>query len=264
MSAPNKVEKNFSKHAKNYSKSASFQQYAATKLMAQINVLTTHRDVQISILELGCGTGFITQALLKKFPNATIDCCDISSKMLDICEENCKQIPHNGTLTFHTMDINNELPKGKYDLICSSLSFQWIDELNQLIERLKQQLNPNGKLLFTTLLNQTFRPLQDAFLYFNTPYPGPKFLSEGELKKIIELNFNVSKIDIEHKEVTFETPLHFLKQIQSIGTTSGTEAVTTVSTLRPILKKLSHQYHGKTFSVSYHLALVTAQLEENK
>ena len=41
------------------------------------------------ILEVGCGTGILTEFLIKKYPNASFEITDISGSMLEECKKRC-------------------------------------------------------------------------------------------------------------------------------------------------------------------------------
>ena len=71
------------------------------------------------VLDLGCGTGNITEKVLKRFPDAKITCLDVSDKMIDIAKEKLSDYDNieyvNGDFTI--VDIID-----KYDAIISSLA----------------------------------------------------------------------------------------------------------------------------------------------
>lgn len=71
------------------------------------------------ILEVGCGTGILTQKLAHAFPDAKIHALDVSENMLHIARAK-KSLA--GTHFFRTLD---ELPRENYDLIVSNYSYHW-------------------------------------------------------------------------------------------------------------------------------------------
>lgn len=77
-----------------------------------------HKD-QISILDIGTGSGCIPISLAKKLPKATVTSIDISKKAIAVAKENV-QI-NNTNINFIEQDILNtkELPQ-QYDIIVSN------------------------------------------------------------------------------------------------------------------------------------------------
>ena len=47
---------------------------------------------RLKVIELGCGTGITTKALLQKFPDAEITGVDYAEEMLMLCEEKFPQV----------------------------------------------------------------------------------------------------------------------------------------------------------------------------
>ena len=86
-----KIANNFSKGVSNYLSYSQVQKQCAEKVL-KIAENHNYSLPKGSILEIGCGTGFVTQGLIKQFPNHFLDIIDISEKMLNYCANNL-QIP---------------------------------------------------------------------------------------------------------------------------------------------------------------------------
>lgn len=109
----------FSSAADTYDDSAGLQREVAERLAGRIAGLPL--PGQPRILEIGCGTGFLSRALCSLNPSALV-VTDISQAMLARCRETLGDIR---TARFLTMD--GEEPRAAagsgFDLICSSLTF---------------------------------------------------------------------------------------------------------------------------------------------
>ena len=77
------------------------------------------------ILDLGAGTGLLSQYLYEFFPKAKYTLVDISDKMLSIAKGRFHHLPN---FEYLFEDYSKELPKAKYDLIASGLSIHHLDE----------------------------------------------------------------------------------------------------------------------------------------
>ena len=104
------------------------------------------------ILEIGCGTGFLTRDIQARWPGAELVVTDLSPDML-------ARAATGGLVagTFLAMDGEAPIFEGEwFDLILSSLAFQWFDDLEGAIARLAGLLRPGGSLLFSTMGQGSF------------------------------------------------------------------------------------------------------------
>lgn len=137
---------------------------------------------QSNILDLGCGTGIISQLLSEQgYTNFTL--VDFSQGMLDTA----KSKPGLSKASFVQTDITKSLPEGNYDLVVSVMLFNTFDEktTENIITRLKYCLNDRS--LFASLedtskpiYNQTFDVIFDGMVEVAER---TKYLFVGRLKK---------------------------------------------------------------------------------
>jgi malonyl-CoA O-methyltransferase len=237
------IEKNFSKGAANYDKTATFQKFAADELAKKILSCVPELPPGSKILELGCGTGFLTRRLFAHFPETEITVTDISGQMLELCKTNTNGIKV-WKKHFEKCDLEKNLPAGNYDLIVSSLSFQWVLNLRRLAERMNILLRPGGAVFFSMLVEPTFGTLRKSFSDLNIPYPGPRFLTESDIEKtFMVFNDNIFGSDL-HREY-YPSTIAFLKHLNSIGSGNATGEILPVGTLRKVI-----DYHTRKNLVS--------------
>jgi malonyl-CoA O-methyltransferase len=74
------LQKRFSKSAETYDQYANVQKAMARRLMGQLDLQHWQGRGTVSILEVGCGTGYLTSLLCKKFPDADITAVEISHR----------------------------------------------------------------------------------------------------------------------------------------------------------------------------------------
>ena len=89
----NKMEKHFSQAASTYERFARIQKTMAENIIKEISF---DDKKPLSILEIGCGTGYLAKLLSKRFPESRITACDISNEMISVSKnkkiENAKYI----------------------------------------------------------------------------------------------------------------------------------------------------------------------------
>ena len=99
------------------------------------------------ILEIGCGTGFLSGGLRRRLPGAECLFTDLSPAMTRRCRGKI------GKSQGHFAVMDGELPAVApvFDLVASSFAFQWFLDLRAAIAGLAAGLRPGGRLVFATL-----------------------------------------------------------------------------------------------------------------
>ncbi len=110
------------------------------------------------VLEVGCGTGFLTGVALPRIDGADWLMTDIAPAML------ARGLAVNPSARGRVMDGEHpDLPgEAPFDLIVSSLAVQWFGDLEGGLRRLASWLAPGGRLLVTTLTEGTFAAWHEA------------------------------------------------------------------------------------------------------
>lgn len=84
--------KRFSDGAKAYHAQATVQQTIATAFAQWLEQQL--REPPKTMVEIGCGTGFLTKTLASNWPNATIHATDVSPGMLTVAETYLSELPN--------------------------------------------------------------------------------------------------------------------------------------------------------------------------
>lgn len=166
-----RITRAFAARASSYDSAADVQWLVASRLAERIEAAPLRPNSRI--LEIGCGTGFLSARLADAFPDGELVLTDIASSMLERCRIRLGDRPHYQVL-------DGERPhglEGRFDLITSNLAFQWFVDLQGGIERLGALLAPGGRMMFATLGRKTFDEWRQAHhalgLVCGSPeYPG--------------------------------------------------------------------------------------------
>lgn len=151
-----RIAKAFSSQAGAYDAAADVQWLVASRLADRIEQARVGRRPRI--LEVGCGTGFLSARLKEAFPEAELVLTDIAPSMLERCRARLGAGPRY-------LLLDGERPdgvEGRFDLIVSSLAFQWFVDLAGGLARLAALLAPGGRLMFATLGHKTFMEWREA------------------------------------------------------------------------------------------------------
>lgn len=159
--------KNFEKGAPHYHEEAAMQIHCAKQLAHYIG-LHRHRITTGPILEIGCGTGFVTAQLLQLFANRPLHITDISAGMVDFCRNKISR-PHS-QISFGILDGENPISSQKYALIASGMTFQWFKKMEQAVDKLLKFLKPKGFIFFSFLEAQSFPEWRRCTQELSLPY----------------------------------------------------------------------------------------------
>jgi malonyl-CoA O-methyltransferase len=146
------VARAFSQAAGGYDAAAAVQREVAARLAASI--LEGGLPAGPRVLEVGCGTGFLSRALLAAVPGGHWLLTDIAPTMLERCREALGDEPR---AVLRAMDGEHpDVAEGSFDAVVSSLTLQWFEDLGAGLGRLARCLVPGGRLFFATLGCGTF------------------------------------------------------------------------------------------------------------
>ncbi len=205
----------FSRSALRYHEYATLQRQIAARLADRF--LDTLQPV--SILELGCGTGFLTRKLSDRFPRATIDAIDLSPEMIRLARETLPALP----VRWQVADMNRWRGPGPYELVASSTALHWADSLGRLARRIGQQLVEGGQLVAAVMAAGTLAELHQLREEI-APGKGPvrPLPSEGQLRSALaESGLKICQWEPVDCRRTFPSSKILLRALQRSAFTGG-------------------------------------------
>jgi Trans-aconitate methyltransferase len=153
------VQENFGKYAVTYDQYAVIQKEMARELLEVIR--RTGRCFQ-NILEIGCGTGFLTELLAGEYPEAQITATDIAPEMVTVAKEKLAIFPNISYFTADGENLSKQeslRSSRQFDLIVSNAVFQWFTDYERTFAQFYSYLEHKGYLIFSTLGSGTFKEL---------------------------------------------------------------------------------------------------------
>ena len=155
MKTSQRVKLSFGRSAKDYAKHGALQKEVSQYLVRVF--LSPDVEAPARVLDVGCGTGFTSLEIKRRWPSASLAAIDIASPM-------AMQAKSAGIKNVAAADAAN-LPfkEASFDLVISSLAFQWITHDERLFPAIARQLAPGGLLYFSTLGPGTLSELQQAY-----------------------------------------------------------------------------------------------------
>lgn len=145
-----KIAAAFGAAAAGYDDHADVQRIAA-RTVADLASLHSLPDAP-QILEIGCGTGLLTREIGGRWPSAKLVATDLAADMV-------ARVADGAMIAGTFLPMDGEAPwfdGPHFDLILSSLAFQWFDDLPLAVARLHGLLRPGGSLIFSTMGERSF------------------------------------------------------------------------------------------------------------
>ncbi len=204
------VAQRFAKATQSYNQQAFVQKDICFALIGLMRQFLPDQQFH-RVLEIGCGSGNLTQLLLQKFQVNQLYLNDIYPEI----EQHF--IGQNG-IEFCIGDIEQiDLPQN-LDLICSSSALQWMVNFEQLIQKIVGALSEQAFFCFSTFGEQNLKEIKQL------TGQGLSYLSMDLIRDIlIRQGFEVLYISEEQKVLGFEQAKDILKHLKATGVTATSE-----------------------------------------
>ncbi len=160
------VRQHFSRHAVTYDAVTPVQNDMARQLLDVARV-RLNCDRVAEILELGCGTGYVTARLPALFPNAAVTAVDISATMVQQAQAQLGDAQQRVRFVVddaEKMAVGLSRTAPVYDVVISNATVQWFSNPIETLTAYRRCLRADGWLLISTFGPETFAELRDAFV----------------------------------------------------------------------------------------------------
>lgn len=199
------VEYRFKKSVESYDENAHAQKMIIQRLMVLLNAYSPLACGQI--LEAGCGTGLLTRQLKEKYTGCELFVNDLVDAMCSKTAGRCHLSPKHCIVG----DIEQVAIEGRFELIVSASTFQWLVHPAQTFTRLADHLYQGGQLVFSTFGKDNCKELR--ILTGN----GLVYYSIEEMKDLLSPCFEVIHAEENHYVLEFDNPLEVLRHIKKTG-----------------------------------------------
>jgi demethylmenaquinone methyltransferase/2-methoxy-6-polyprenyl-1,4-benzoquinol methylase len=118
------------------------------------------------MLDLACGTGFVTFNVAKRFENIDIDGFDISPDMIAVARERYEKGFKDRDFNFWVGDSEIPYAENKYDIVTTSFAFRNFANKNLAAENVFKALTPGGVFIIQDLTKPERQPLKGLYLFY--------------------------------------------------------------------------------------------------
>ncbi len=200
------IAQRFDQASATYEGAAELQWRAAQSLACK--VLETPWE-HPKVLEIGCGTGYLTQLLLPRIPGQWL-VTDIAPSMVQATRNRFSA----SAAQFRLLDGSNpDLPAQSVDLIVSNLAAQWFEDLRGALHHLACCLTPGGRLLLTLLGRESLSQWRAAVADTGHQAGTPTFPTAQSLAGMLPQ----SRVSAQCVTLSYHNARVYLNSLKAIG-----------------------------------------------
>lgn len=203
----------FERAAETYDTSAVLQKEIAKRLAERLDYI---KHTPKTVLDVGSGTGFVTQDLLKRYPKSSVIALDLAISMarkskqqggwfrkpLAVCAD-AEQLP---------------IKPDSIELLISSLMLQWSNDLKQTFTGFHSVLAPNGLLLFSSFGPETLHEMRESWAVVDNVPHTSNFLDMHDFgDALLQAGFINPVMDMEMITMTYANVRQLMRDIKQIG-----------------------------------------------
>ncbi|MDD3374472.1 MAG: methyltransferase domain-containing protein [Candidatus Omnitrophica bacterium] len=143
----------FSKASERYEESSDLQKRIGIDLLSRIPGKKTY----LSILDVGMGTGWLTERIGIKFPDARLFGVDLAPGMVLAAKDK------NIDVVLQADAQSLPFEDSSFDLVVSNCAYQWVNDLEKAFASSRRVLRQEGDFYFSCFGKQTLKELWASF-----------------------------------------------------------------------------------------------------
>ena len=242
-----KIRNTFNSASSNYNDNAFLQNEIANRLAEKLKVISIKPQ---TIIDLGSGTGFLSEKTAKIFPNSILVCVDFAQQSLLENSQNLKVCANAYKLPFASNSV---------DFIVSNLMMQWCPDLTTLFNECFRILKPQGLFLFTTFGPDTLKELKRSWSVVDSSAHVNNFIDMHDIgDQMLQSGFQSPIMEMEKLTLTYEKVVDLMQDLKAIGAqnvTNRSKALTGKTKFKKMIEMYeSYRSDGKlpaTYEVIY-------------
>jgi trans-aconitate 2-methyltransferase len=206
-----------------------------------------------TVLDAGCGSGRVTEMLMKRLPRGRVIAIDASPSMVSCARERL-----GPRVEVRVMDLLElELEEEPLDAILSTATFHWIADHERLFARLHAALRPSGRLVAQcggegnvrrTCLAAQDVGKQEPFAQYMQGWDGPWNFSSAELaqERLLVAGFREARCWLHNVTVQPPEPRAFMRTVNL-----GSHLLRLPEELRDPFVEAVHERVGEPYTLDY-------------
>ncbi len=235
-----RVRRAFDRAADSYDEAAVLQKEVCSRLLEKLDYIRLSPGL---ILDAGVGTGESIKPLMSRYKKARLIALDLSERMLD------KASAHRSLLRRPEpvcADLE-QLPfrDGCFDLVFSSLTLQWCNDLQATLQDLLRVLKPGGLLMFTTFGPDTLKELRACWRQIDTAAHVNEFADMHDIgDSLLQTGYADPVMEAEVITLNYRNLDRLMADLRAIGANVTAEGGRAGLTTPAVLSRLKQAYEA--------------------
>ena len=236
-----RVRRAFDRAADRYDQFAVLQNEVCNRLLEKLEIVKLSPQL---ILDAGTGTGTAIPDLFERYKKAQLVALDLSENMLNKAARHGRFLrsPHRVCADIEHLPFANNV----FDLVFSSLSMQWCNDLNAALLEAKRVLKPGGLFVFTTFGPDTLKELRHSWAKVDDEDHVNQFIDMHDIGDALLFDgFAEPVMEAEVLTVTYGTVDELMRDLKAIGanvTSQSKQAAQAGLTGKAILQTVRENY----------------------
>ncbi len=218
------VRRAFSRAAGQYDATAVMQREVCTRMLERLDYI---KKQPARVLDVGCGTGWGTRQLGRRYPDAHVVALDIAIGMLQAARGTSswwRKLFAGNAPRYLCGDVEAlPLAAQSVELVWSNLALQWCNDLPATFVELQRVLKPEGLLMFSTFGPDTLKELRMAFSGVDTHNHVNRFTDMHDIgDMLLAAGFAEPVMDMEYITLTYQDVRALMNELRAIGAHNAT------------------------------------------
>lgn len=206
-----KVAQSFSRAAATYDSAAGLQKAVGKELLKRLDAVD---GLLPQVMDLGCGTGYFSQALAERFGVDQLLCLDIAEGML-------QHARNEGALddaSWLCADAESlPLKNDSLGLVFSSLALQWCENTTLLFSEIGRVLRPGGVACISTLGPKSLWELREAWQHVDEHVHVNRFIPVEDLCQALPQELVVESCETQLRILQYSKLRTLTDELKKIG-----------------------------------------------
>ena len=208
------ITRSFDQAAAHYEKYAILQQTVAGRLLERLDLIKIN---PCWIVDIGAGTGMTARSLEKKYKSSQVLQIDISWLMLRHSRTQEKKFfsrQHYIRADMEKVPVSDD----SIDLVFSSLTYQWSNDLDRVYSEACRFLTPNGPLVFAMLGPDTLKELRTSWAAVDDDIHVNDFIDMHDVgDALARAGFQDIVMDVENITLEYPDCIQLMRELKRVG-----------------------------------------------
>ncbi len=211
------IRESFDRAAPHYDEVAVLQQEIGQRLLERLDLIKLEPK---RVLDVGAGTGILSNALCKRYKGCEVIALDLAPAMLKLAHQRQGMVNRwFGKQRFVCGDAEQlPLADNCLDMVFSNFAIQWCSNLDLAFSEFQRVLKPGGLLLFTTFGPDTLKELRQAWQAVDDIIHVNTFIDMHDIgDAMLRAKLADPVMDTERLTLTYQDGMGIMRDLKAMG-----------------------------------------------